>query len=150
MAKILTGTNDIEHSVRPYSNVPTEVCEKIIDMLYSFTVKDTTVNIATLHSCSLVCRNWRVSAQKTLFYKVQLSDGTALSRFSAVLDDGQHLLHYVHEVLLTGHEPIPLQYVVTLLTRACNVPVLVRKPTPAGPNNIATTDRWAGCLIWLI
>ena len=103
MAKTLTGISNIENSVRPYINIPTEVCEKTIDMLYSFTVKDTTVNIATLHSCSLVCRNWRVRAQKTLFYKVQLSDGTALSRFSAVLDDGQHLRHYVHEMLLTGH-----------------------------------------------
>ena len=48
-----------------------------------------------------------------------------------------------------GVEPVPLQYLLMLFTRTCNVPVLVSQPTAADPNNIATTDRRAGYLIWL-
>ena len=44
-------------------------------------------------------------------------------------------------------EPVPLQYLLMLFTRACNVPVLASQPTTAGPNNIATTDRRAEYLI---
>nr|VWO97953.1 Thioredoxin reductase (EC [Ganoderma boninense] len=98
-----TGNWNTESSVQPRRQIPTEVCENIIDTLYSLTVKGTTANIATLHNSSLVCRDWRVRAQKMLFFKVQLSDGASLHRFSAVLDIGQHLRDYVHEVLLTGH-----------------------------------------------
>lgn len=41
------------------------------------------------------------------------------------------------------YEPIPLQYLLMLLTRPCNIPVLATEPTAAGPNNIATSDTRA-------
>ncbi|PIL32934.1 hypothetical protein GSI_05052 [Ganoderma sinense ZZ0214-1] len=84
-------------------HVPTEVCENIIDMLYSNTGRDTLHNIAALHSCALVCRAWRVRSQKMLFYKVMLLEVTPLHKFAAVLDDGQHLRDYVHQVSLVGY-----------------------------------------------
>ncbi|PIL32985.1 hypothetical protein GSI_05103 [Ganoderma sinense ZZ0214-1] len=83
--------------------IPTEVCENIIDMLDSELIVDTLENIATLHSCSLVCRDWRVRSQKMLFYKVQLADTTSFHRLSTILDDRQHLRDYVHKVELTGY-----------------------------------------------
>ena len=99
MNHLSTRTPDRQSSRQP---IPIEVCENIIDMLYSYFVSDTAKNI-TLHSCALVCRDWRVRAQKTLFYKVQLFDKTSFNRFSAVLDVGRHLRGYVHEVTLTGY-----------------------------------------------
>ena len=82
---------------------PTEVCENIIDMLYSVNAADTLKDIPTLRNCALVCRAWRVRSQRVLFYKVQLSDRTSLHRLSAILDDAPHLREYVHEVDLTGY-----------------------------------------------
>ncbi|PIL32932.1 hypothetical protein GSI_05050 [Ganoderma sinense ZZ0214-1] len=72
-------------------HVPTEVCEHIIDMLYSIYATDTAKNIATLYSCALVCRAWRVRSQRRLFYKVQLKDTASFRKLAAILDDGQHM-----------------------------------------------------------
>ncbi|KAI1783774.1 hypothetical protein LXA43DRAFT_868211, partial [Ganoderma leucocontextum] len=70
---------------------------------HSAYTRDTLENIATIHSCAFVCRDWRVRAQRMLFYKVQLSDTTSLHQLSTILDIGQHLRSYVHQVELTGH-----------------------------------------------
>ncbi|KAM5537720.1 hypothetical protein V8D89_008607 [Ganoderma adspersum] len=86
-----------------YRHIPTEVCENIIDMLYSYLARDTFQEIGTLHSCALVCRAWRVRSQRMLFFKVQLSDGPSIHRLSAILDAGPHLRGYVHEVTLIGY-----------------------------------------------
>ncbi|KAM5545221.1 hypothetical protein V8D89_001332 [Ganoderma adspersum] len=66
-------------------HIPTEVCETIIDMLYSYLARDTFQDIGTLHSCAL------------------LSDRPSIHRLSATLDAGQHLRGYVHEVTLIGY-----------------------------------------------
>ncbi|PIL32980.1 hypothetical protein GSI_05098 [Ganoderma sinense ZZ0214-1] len=95
--------SDMEESTQSTLHIPTELCESIIDMLYSGNASDTFEDMSTLRSCSLVCRSWRVRAQRMLFYKVQLSDGVSLRRLSAILDTGQHLRGYVHEVVLVGH-----------------------------------------------
>ncbi|KAI1784991.1 hypothetical protein LXA43DRAFT_171791 [Ganoderma leucocontextum] len=87
----LTPDVDMECSGRTAFHIPTEVCENIIDMLYSAYTPDTSKNVATLHSCAFVCRDWRVRSQRVLFHKVQLSDTTSLHRLFTILDAGQHL-----------------------------------------------------------
>ncbi|EJF57279.1 hypothetical protein DICSQDRAFT_32800, partial [Dichomitus squalens LYAD-421 SS1] len=81
---------------------PVEVCENIIDMLYSFPIMDRVENARTLHRCALVCRAWRVRSQRNLFYSVVLHNIEALQKFSAVLDNGPHLCEYVHQLTLMG------------------------------------------------
>ncbi|PIL29509.1 hypothetical protein GSI_08317 [Ganoderma sinense ZZ0214-1] len=103
MSKLHPGNSDAKYPMQPPHHVPTEVCENIIDMFYSRFVSETRGDIVTLHSCSLVCKAWRVRSQRMLFYKVQLYDATALQRFSAVLNFGPHLRAYVREVILTGY-----------------------------------------------
>ena len=103
MEKPPTGDPDTDLSGPRTLNIPTEVCEDIIDMLYSTYPSDTVKDLATLRNCALVCRAWRVRSQKTLFYRVQLSDSTSLHQLSAILDTGPHLRDYVHEVELTGY-----------------------------------------------
>ena len=103
MEKPYTGDPDADSSGPPTLNIPTEVCEHIIDMLYSTYPSDTVKDLVTLHNCALVCRAWRVRSQKTLFYRVRLSDSTSLHQLSAILDTGRHLRHYVYEVELTGY-----------------------------------------------
>ena len=94
----------MEHTRSPPPlHIPTEVCENIIDMLYSEITEDTLINITTLHSCVLVCGAWRVRSQRMLFYLVQLSDTISFRRLSATLDYGQHLRDYVRHVELTGY-----------------------------------------------
>nr|VWO97954.1 Uncharacterized protein [Ganoderma boninense] len=83
--------------------VPVEVCEHIIDMLYSESdVAEGLEYTATLHSCALVCRAWRVCAQRTLFYSVHLINVASLYKFAAVLKTSRHLEVYVYEVTLSG------------------------------------------------
>ncbi|KAI1784994.1 hypothetical protein LXA43DRAFT_1100840 [Ganoderma leucocontextum] len=103
MDEPLTPDVDAECLGPPAFHIPTEVCENIIDMLYSNYTPDTSKNVATLHSCAFVCRDWRVRSQRVLFYRVQLSDTTSLHRLSTILDVGQHLRSYVHQVELTGY-----------------------------------------------
>ncbi|KAI1783490.1 hypothetical protein LXA43DRAFT_332458 [Ganoderma leucocontextum] len=82
---------------------PVEVCEHIIDMLYSgIDVYEDLEHAAALRSCSLVCRSWRIRAQRMLFYSVHLGDVASLYKFAAVLQAGLHLGNYVHEVALSG------------------------------------------------
>ena len=96
------GSNG-DSSVSPALHIPTEVCESIIDMLYSNDLEPTLRHIATLHSCALVCRAWRVRSQKILFYKIQLSDSNSFHKLAAILDARLHLRDYVREVELTGY-----------------------------------------------
>ena len=103
MEKPSAGDPDADSSGQPTLNIPTEVCEHIIDMLYSTYPSDTVKDLATLHNCALVCRAWRVRSQKTLFYRVQLSDNTSVRQLSAILDTRWHLRDYVHEIELTGY-----------------------------------------------
>ncbi|EJF56202.1 hypothetical protein DICSQDRAFT_29745, partial [Dichomitus squalens LYAD-421 SS1] len=84
------------------SRFPVEVCENIIDMLYSLFFVDRVANSRALHRCALVCRAWRVRSQRNLFYSVVLHDLPALQKFSAVLDNAPHLCEYVYEVTLVG------------------------------------------------
>ena len=85
------------------SRLPVEVCENVIDMLYSMDLQDQVEHSRALHSCALVCKAWRVRSQRNLFYSVVLQDTDALEKFAAVLDNGPHLSDYVHEVMLFEH-----------------------------------------------
>ena len=103
MHDVLTKNDDGGYCVPPALHIPTEVCENIIDMLYSYLVRDTFQDIATLHSCALVCSAWHVRSQRMLFFKIQLSDGPSIHQLSTILDSGQHLRGYVYEVTLIGY-----------------------------------------------
>ena len=85
-----------------FRHIPTEVCENIVDQLYSSYFSEELENFAALRSCALVCRDWSVRAQKVLFYTVHLPDAPSLYRFAAVVRGRQYLGGYVHEVSLIG------------------------------------------------
>ena len=103
MEKPSTGDPDADSSGPPTLNIPTEVCEPIIYLLCSISPSDAVKDLATLHSCALVCCACRIRSQKMLFYRVQLSDSTSLHQLSAILNAGQHLRDYVYAVELTGY-----------------------------------------------
>ncbi|PIL26634.1 hypothetical protein GSI_11300 [Ganoderma sinense ZZ0214-1] len=103
MDEVSTRNGGIGCSGPPSPRISTEVCENIIDMLYSNLARDTFHDIGALHSCALVCRAWRVRSQRMLFYKIQLSDGPSIHRLRAILDAGPHLRGYVHEVTIIGY-----------------------------------------------
>ena len=85
------------------SRLPVEVCENVIDMLYSVAMLDQLEHSRTLHSCALVCRAWRTRSQRNLFYSVVLHSTEAVRRLAAALDNGPHLCDFVREVILMGH-----------------------------------------------
>ena len=86
------------------TSLPVEVWENILDMLYSFFLRDQVEHTRALHSCALVCRAWRIRSQRNLFYSVLLRGAEYIRRFAAVLDSGTHLSDYVREVILFGHD----------------------------------------------
>ena len=84
-------------------HIPVDICEHIIDQLYSgYDFSEQIGNVRALHCCALVCRNWRICSQMRLFRSVILHDVAAVHRFSAALESGPHLSDYVHEVMLVG------------------------------------------------
>ena len=89
-------------SSRDHRHIPVELCEHVIDMLYSDVVAEQVGYRDALHCCALVCRDWRIRAQRRLFYCVVLDSSRAVQTFSAVLITGPHLCDYVYEVTLTG------------------------------------------------
>ena len=134
---------DVKLSMRPPSHIPTEVCENIIDMMFSLYTKETLTNIATLRSCTLVCRAWRVRSQKRLFYLVQLSDATSLRRLSAILDNGPHLRDYVYCIELTGYHLHNTTSIFALFpaTFAQKLPNLERIDVAHIPDTVETRFR---------
>ena len=84
-------------------HIPVEVCENIIDQLYSHLhILEQVDNVRALRCCALVCRDWRVRSQMRLFYSVVLHDTAAVNRLAATLETGPHLSQYVREVMLIG------------------------------------------------
>ena len=57
--------------------LPIEVCENVIDMLYSVVLRDQVEHTRALHSCALVCRAWRI--------RWFTSDGRSAERLQSVL-----------------------------------------------------------------
>ena len=105
MDQALTLSVDVDRSRPPVLHIPTEVCESIIDMVYDWwaSTDERLVYIRTLYSCALVCRDWRIRSQQTLFYSVRLSSSASFHRLSTILDSAQHLRDYVYHVELTGY-----------------------------------------------
>ena len=103
MDQLLTQGANAQTSGPSLSRTPTELWERIIDMLYSDITTEAHANKKTLYSCALVCREWRVRSQKNLFYAVQLPDDIAFRRLATILDNGPHLRDYVYQVELTGY-----------------------------------------------
>ena len=85
------------------SRFPVEVCENVIEKLYSSRLRSQVEHSRTLHSCTLVCRAWRICSQRNLFYSVVLRSTEAVRRLARTLDNGPHLSHYIREVVLIGH-----------------------------------------------
>ena len=71
-------------------------------MLYSpyRDFSDELENFAALRNCALVCRAWRIRAQRMLFYTVHLNGVASLYRFAEILQAGPHLYLFVNEVTL--------------------------------------------------
>ncbi|KAM5545204.1 hypothetical protein V8D89_001315 [Ganoderma adspersum] len=103
MEKPFILDDNVEHSTPSPLYIPTEVCKNVVNMLFSVNTEETLTNIATLHSCAFICRDWHVRSQRRLFYLVQLSDSTSLHCLSTILDNGPHLHDYVYCVELTGY-----------------------------------------------
>lgn len=85
------------------SRLPVEICENVIDMLYSADWVDQVRHTRALRSCALVCRALRIRSQRNLFYSVELHNMQEMHKFSAILGNGPHLCDYVREVVLIGH-----------------------------------------------
>ncbi len=90
-------TDTITQALVPH--IPIEVFENVIDTLYSTPLDDQLQSSNALRSCALVCRAWRVRAQRMLYHSVVLSDAPALYKLSASLDLGRHLSSYVRELI---------------------------------------------------
>lgn len=73
---------------------PPELHDRIIDL--SFDDKP------TLLTCSLVCREWRVTSQYHLFRTVQVRHPSALSSFNDFLQDSPHVRGSVRDLSLCG------------------------------------------------
>ncbi|EJF55712.1 hypothetical protein DICSQDRAFT_73084 [Dichomitus squalens LYAD-421 SS1] len=94
---------DVIHPPPTSRHIPVDVCENIIDHLYSDSdITEQVDCVRALRRCALVCGEWRVRSQMRLFYCVVLHDVEALRTFAAVLDTAPHLRDYVHEVTLVG------------------------------------------------
>ena len=83
--------------------LPIELCEHIIESIYSERFYLVSSALLTLSRCSLVCRAWRPRAQAILFTYVLLKDTAALHRFAALLARAPHLGRYVRTLSLRGH-----------------------------------------------
>ncbi|PIL29504.1 hypothetical protein GSI_08312 [Ganoderma sinense ZZ0214-1] len=99
----MDGSLSVQISQPKTIQVPIEVCEYIINMLYSGDVAQELDNFAALRSCALVCRDWSIRAQIRLFHFVHLPDLPSLYRFAAALRAKHYLGTFVHEVSLIGH-----------------------------------------------
>lgn len=123
-SKLLMDANGVATEA---PRLPIELCEKVIEGIYSerfYLVSDA---LATLSRCSLVCRAWRPRAQMILFTYVLLKDKEMLHRFAALLDRAPHLGRYVRTLSLRGHHHRSDSIVVlfpTVLRR--RLPSLVR------------------------
>ena len=85
-----------------HRGVPVEVCENVIDILYSGLLKIRVEDACALRHCALVCRAWRIRSQRRLFNDVLLDGTAALQQFATVLRNGPHLCDYVYQVTLSG------------------------------------------------
>ena len=105
---------------------PIEVYENIMDMVLVLRYKVLHVN--TLRSCALVCRAWRIRAQRNLVYSVILLERAELRGFSASLNKRPYLWDHVHEISLQGrtyHSAAdPLSVFPILLRKASRLRIL--------------------------
>ncbi|TBU38684.1 hypothetical protein BD309DRAFT_994290 [Dichomitus squalens] len=66
-------------------HIPVDVCENIIDQLYSaFNVSEQVEYVSALRRCALECKDWRVRSQMRLFVSVILHDIAALHKIAAL------------------------------------------------------------------
>ncbi|RDX43749.1 hypothetical protein OH76DRAFT_1183293 [Lentinus brumalis] len=107
--------------------LPIELCERVIEAIYSERFYLVSEALTTLARCSLICRAWRPRAQMILFTYVLLKDKQMLHRFAALLDSAPHLGRYVRTLSLRGHHHRPDSTVVLFPTVLRNrLPSLVR------------------------
>ena len=80
--------SDSNDSTLTVPRLPIDLCEHIIESIYSERFYLVSSALLTLSRCSLVCRAWRPRAQAILFTYVLLKDTVALHRFAALLARG--------------------------------------------------------------
>ncbi|KAH8836045.1 hypothetical protein DL96DRAFT_1550385 [Flagelloscypha sp. PMI_526] len=89
-------------------HLPPEITRLAIDYLQPFNFMDICSYLNTLSSCSLVCRDFRVAAQKKIFEEIEfLSDELdhlqpRLKDFEYLLRSSSHILQYIRKLAL-GH-----------------------------------------------
>ncbi|KAI0712801.1 hypothetical protein C8T65DRAFT_173848 [Cerioporus squamosus] len=96
--------------------LPIEVCERVIEAVYDDKYDSVPAALATLARCALVCRAWRLRAQRVLFEFVLLRDKNGLYRFAELLDASPELGTYVRTLELRGHLHVPYSPAVLFLT----------------------------------
>ncbi|TFK79362.1 hypothetical protein K466DRAFT_505691 [Polyporus arcularius HHB13444] len=107
---------DLPSPVKAQPRLPIEVCERVIEAVYTDWYYSVSMSLATLSSCALVCRAWRPRAQRVLFDYVLLRDKDALYDFAELLDASPELGTYVHTLELRGYLHVPYSPVVLFLT----------------------------------
>ena len=86
--------------VRP--RLPVEVCEAVIEAIHEFSSTRFHTNCTTCRACALVCRALLPRSQMTLFRTVELTNASALYKFSAHLDAVPHIAGYVRQLMLAS------------------------------------------------
>ena len=102
--------------VKVETQVPIEVCERIIEEVYDDRYELVQAALATLSSCAFVCRAWRPCAQSVLFKHVILRDKDALYRFTELLNASPELSTYVRTLELRGYLHVPYSTAVLFPT----------------------------------
>ena len=96
----------METNARP--RLPVEVCERIIEHVYSSRQDLIPAMRATLCNCALVCRAWRPRAQIILFKRVEVRDKDSLYRLAELLHSTSgDLGSYIRTLDIRGHLNVP-------------------------------------------
>ncbi|RDX43243.1 hypothetical protein OH76DRAFT_1488026 [Lentinus brumalis] len=91
-------TDALPSPVNAEPRLPIEVSERVIEAVYNDWYEFVSTSLATLSSCSLVCRAWRPRAQRVLFECVLLRDKDALYGFAELLYTSPELGSYVRKL----------------------------------------------------
>ena len=90
-----------QHALTSSLYIPTEVCERIIDVvaIYYDGYPLSPIGV-TLQHCALVCRAWRPRAQNWLFEYIRVTDVESLQRLSKVFHDAPEFTTRVSRMAL--------------------------------------------------
>ncbi|RPD75974.1 hypothetical protein L226DRAFT_612233 [Lentinus tigrinus ALCF2SS1-7] len=101
----MADTLPLQGEVNP--RLPTEVCENVIEASYDRCYHLIQSSLATLSSCSLVCRAWRPRGQSLLFEYVLLRDKDALYRYAELVNSSPKVGAYMRTLSFRGYLHVP-------------------------------------------